>query len=332
LNVEFPPASRLSGRVVRGEKPVAFKSVTAFPKNSESAAATGETDQNGLYTIMGLSEGDYVISLGSEWKKPLRISGDTVLDIELSSLSVSGRVLEEQSGKPLSHVTVQVRGVGAAVDSGIRRTAATDSLGRFFVEGLEPGQYQLVAHKSGFMVATEKLSVPASSEPVLFLAPGEGNAIRVRDALSGRGLRAVTLDVMSDALRIRLNVTLDEKGNGELPVLAAGRYNLFVYSQGYAAKAVMSWSVPGAALDLSLSPGGRLEISVDSAHNGMKASLVDAGGAPPPLMQAEFALIQPIMLSHIAPGEYTLIVKLPEETKRYKVKIFEGETTTLHVK
>jgi hypothetical protein len=332
LNIEFPRVARLSGRVTRGGKPVAARIVSASPRSADSAAGSEKTDHNGMYVIDGLSEDDYVIGLAKEWTKSVRVSGDTVLDIELPALSVSGRVVEANSGQPLSGVTVQVRSFSSTGDAGVSRTNITDSLGRFSVEGVEPGEYQIVAHKSGFKVCSELLSIPAPSEPVLSLTPAEGITIRVRDGISGLALRAVAVDAFSGAQPLRLNITLDETGSGELPQLNPGHYNLFISSRGYAPKTVIGWTVPGSALNLFLTPGGRLEINVDPAHTGARATLVDANGVAFHPAQAEFALVQPTVFPHLAPGEYTLVVRLSNETKKYKASITEGETTVVQVK
>jgi hypothetical protein len=212
------------------------------------------------------------------------------------------------------------------------RTAVTDLQGRFSIDGLETRQYQLVALKRGFKVGTETVSVPTSSELAVALAQAEGITVRVRDGISGLALRAATVDAFSGAQPVRLNVALDETGSGELPQLAAGRYDLLVSSGGYATKSVTGWTVPGPPLDLFLTPGGRLEIQADPPHTGVKSSLVEANGAPPRHGQAEFTLFQLTVLPNLAPGEYVLFVKLPEQTKTYKVSISEGQTTVLQVK
>jgi hypothetical protein len=332
LNIDFPGAGRLSGRVTQGGQPVAYRSVDAFPRNPESAAGSGETDQNGKYTIDGLSKGDYVVSLNGEGAKSLRISGDTILDIELPEFSLSGRVLEANSGKALSDVTVRAQRVSLVVDASISRTALTDALGRFSVEGMEPGQYQFIAYKRGYKVDTEMLSLPASSELVLFLTSAEGITIRVRDGISGLALHTVTVDALSDAQPVHLNVALDETGSGELPQPPPGRYNLFVSSPGYAARTVIGWRVPSSQLELTLTPGGRLEIHVDSAQTGVRASLVDANGIPVRPTQTEFVLLQPTVFPNLAPSKYTLLVKLPERTVAFEANISEGQTTVLQVK
>jgi protocatechuate 3,4-dioxygenase beta subunit len=173
LNIEFPLEARLSGRVTRGGQPVVNKIVSAFLRDSTFTGGTGKTDHTGHYIIEGLSNGDYYISFEGEWTKSIRILGDTTLDIELSTISLSGRILEANSGQPLSGVTVNARRVNSVVDTNTSRTAITDSQGRFFIEGIEPGQYRVVAYRRQFKVGTELLSVSGSSEIVIPLTPAD---------------------------------------------------------------------------------------------------------------------------------------------------------------
>jgi large repetitive protein len=329
LDIEFPRGSRLSGRVTSGGQPVANRSVSALSSVADSAAAFAQTDASGMYAIEGLSEGNYLVTLSGGGAKSLRISGDTVFDIEISSLSVSGRVLESNTAKPLSGVTVQVWRGSLAVDA---TSPVTDSQGRFSIGGLEPGQYQLTAHRPGFRVAAQSFSVPLISELVLDLTAAESTSIHVRDGITGLALRALTVDVFSDSQFFHLNIQLDESGNGELPQLPAGRYKLVVSSRGYASQSVIGWTVPSSPLELVFTPGGRLEIDVDSVHSGAKASLVDARGEPVRPALKEFSLMQPTALPNIAPGEYVLLVKLSEQTKKFRVSISEGQTTVLKLK
>lgn len=332
LNIDFPRAARLSGRVTRGGQPVAGRLVNASPRDPELASGAGKTDQNGVYVIEGLSDGNYVVSTGGEGTRTLLLSGDTRLDIELAALSLAGRIQAANSGQPIPGVSLQVQRLDPAGGaSPLLRTAVTDASGRFSVEGVEPGQYQLVAHKRGYKVVTDSVSVPAPPEFILSLTPAEGISIRVKDGISGLALRAVTVDASSDAMTARLNIALDETGSGELPQLAPGRYNLLVSSPGYAPESVSGWVVPGSPLDLTLTPGGRLEVHVDPAHIGAKASLARAGAAPRPA-SVNFALSHQTAFPHLMPGEYVLLVKLPEQTKAFTVSISEGQTTVLQVK
>jgi len=328
LDLEFLGLAKLSGRITRAGQPVASGLVTALPRSPGATAGSAKTAQNGLYVIDGLSEGEYDVSLDGEGTKSLRISGDTVLDIELPGLSVSGRVLEANSREPVSGVTLQVQRAGSRLDA-TPRTANTDALGRFSTQSIEPGQYQIVAHKRGYKVGVEILSVPTSSELTVFLTPAEGIVIRVRDGISGLPLRAVTIDAFSNLQPVRLNVALDETGSGELPQLTPGRYTLVMSSGGYAASSVAGWMVPGSPLDISLTPGGRLEIHADSIYTNAKASLINANEIAP---HREFELSQLTVFPNLAPGEYSLLAKRLDQTDTYRLRIFEGQTTVLQVK
>lgn len=336
LDIEFPRAARLYGRVTRAGQPVSFASVIASPVDPQLPRASGETDQDGMYSIDGLSDGDYVVRLwGEGTRRSIRISGDTTLDIELSPSSVSGHVLEAISGEPLPEARVQVRTVDDAGNTSGFAVAVTDTLGRFSIEGIEPGNYQVVAHKPGFRVSMETVSVrdsPLVQELILSLTRAEGIEIRVRDGISGLGLWTVSVNVFSGPVRLSMDVALDEAGKGRLPQLPSGRYDLVISASGYAAKTLIGWTVPGSPLDLYLTPGGRLEIQVDSAYIGVKASLLDANGIPARPASDPFTLSQPTVLPHLSPGEYTLLVRLPNETKIYKTTVFEGKATFLHVK
>ncbi len=338
LDIEFPPPARLYGRVTRAGQSVFHATVVASPVDPQLPRASKETDQDGMYSIDGLSDGDYVVRVaGEEARKSVRISHDTLLDIELPPSSISGRVVGVNSGEALAGASVQVRAVGQAGNSGGQRTVVSDALGRFSIEGIVPGNYQIVAHKPGFSVSTQTVSVSVSSGPIdltIFLTPAEGIEIRVRDGVSGLGLRSVAVSVFSGPVLLRMDVGLDETGRGELPQLPPGGYSVFLSTQGYASKSVIGWTVPGSGLDVFLTPGGRLEIQVDSAYIGATARLLDANGIayPPTVSDPSFALSQATVFRHLSPGQYSLSVRLPSETKTYTAAVFEGQTTILHVK
>ena len=83
LDIDFPNQARLSGRVTRDGKAVISATVSAIPRNQELVTGSGKTDQNGMYSIDGLNEGDYMITVGRERARAVRITGDTLVDIAL---------------------------------------------------------------------------------------------------------------------------------------------------------------------------------------------------------------------------------------------------------
>ncbi len=90
LDIQFPTEARLSGRVTRGGQAVTHVTVRVWPREPGLVSASARTDENGRYMIEGLNNGDYLISVeGAGARKTQRISGPTLLDIELDPLSKS---------------------------------------------------------------------------------------------------------------------------------------------------------------------------------------------------------------------------------------------------
>lgn len=332
LDIEFSPAARLYGQVTRAGRPVPFAEVSAVPADPQLVRASGRTDQDGRYAINGLSDGEYIVHLSGGERRSIRILGDTNLDIELSALSVSGRVLEVGSQEPLPQTNVQVRAVAISSNVSSVRTTVTDAQGRFLLEGIKAGDHQLIAYRPNFRIHAETVPIPSSTQELtVFLTPAEGIEIRVRDGISGLGLRTVSVNVISGPVRLSTEVALDDTGRGTLPQLPTGRYNMLVSAWGYAAKSLIGWSVPSSPVDISLTPGGRLEIQVNSNYSGVRASLLNPNGVPPRPTNNPFTLSQPTVFSHLEPGEYTLFVGVPNTTKTYRVTILEEQTTMLRV-
>lgn len=84
LNIQFPTEARLSGRITRGGQAVTHAAVQVWTREPGVISASAKTDANGRYVIEGLSNGDYLIKVqGARGSKSQRISGPTLLDIEL---------------------------------------------------------------------------------------------------------------------------------------------------------------------------------------------------------------------------------------------------------
>ncbi|MCI0627782.1 MAG: carboxypeptidase regulatory-like domain-containing protein [Acidobacteria bacterium] len=331
FDIEFPRAARLTGQVTRAGSPVAHVAVNAAPVDPQLASGSGETGRDGTYTIDGLSDGSYVVGVSAKTPKSVRILGDTILDIELTAHPISGRVVEGSSGEAIAGARIQLQ--GSASRGGL--TAASDTLGHFSLDVLEAGDYKIVVYKSGFQVYGETVSVAgAVPQLTLPLSRAKGIPIRARDGVAGIGLRVVSVYAFSESLELRTDVGLNEDGKGELPQLPPGRYDVIVSAWNYASKLIGGWRVPGTPLDVYLTTGGRLEIYVDSAHVGSRAVLLDASGLPVPVSdrrQGSFVLVHPTVFPHVAPGEHTLSVSLPNGTKAYKTRISEGESTVLRI-
>src|SRR5688572_16959287 len=131
IQLDFPPGARLSGRVTRDGKPLSNLSIEPRPVVEHDVYVYGaSTSEDGSFVIEDLADGEYHVMAGTYRSKLVRVSGDTVFDIDVPLAQLSGRVLEETGKVPL---------VGATVDlwpaepgsSGSRRYGQSDHFGQF---------------------------------------------------------------------------------------------------------------------------------------------------------------------------------------------------------
>ncbi len=208
-----------------------------------------QTDSRGRYLLCGVGTGGFVQFRGealgrqSEWdevdiQRPaivfhdmeLTVSSRTTEETELISDLVfaemagtmgdlSGRLLDMETGQPISQAVVRIRGTGFQ--------AVSDGEGRFSFTDLQPGRYVIEVQHLGYSVQTSELEVPEGRDVMvsLRLSPRavelEGievtaraaveQAIRtspfVREVVSGGDLAMEELRGAStvDVLRTRMN-------------------------------------------------------------------------------------------------------------------------------
>jgi protocatechuate 3,4-dioxygenase beta subunit len=158
VGVELAPGGTIRGRLVRGGKPLDWKRVqikAALPGTTDLAAYT-ETDVQGRFTLTGLSSGQYVVFAEKDHlpdagvvctpARDVRVKAGEEVELDLLCTEgrvLTGRVLEEQTGRPVSEQTVTAR-VGANFRIEVNR-AATDEEGRYRLR-LPPGKYHVQTH------------------------------------------------------------------------------------------------------------------------------------------------------------------------------------------
>jgi protocatechuate 3,4-dioxygenase beta subunit len=182
-----------------------------------------ETDDRGVYRIYGLPAGNYLVSAGGgdrpgvsrRIRYPLTYYPDAVeqaqaqtvvvetgavaenIDIRLGAplkaYAASGRVVDAESGQPVSGVSVNVgreRGPGpAGASSGV-----SNAKGEFRVTGLTPGRYSASLRSSGFPGGGAETSGDFYSDPVSFEISGDnvtGVEVKVHRGASIAGVVAV---------------------------------------------------------------------------------------------------------------------------------------------
>ncbi|WP_129642744.1 carboxypeptidase regulatory-like domain-containing protein [Peristeroidobacter agariperforans] len=256
VNIEFKRSFSLTGRITRGGKPVAG---AAVEPNSLTASA-GEfltqgavTSPEGDYALEYLPDGEYSLIVGYSYVTPsVRVSEDTVFDIEVPESQLAGRVLEEGGKVPVVGAVVGL--IPAQPGGNGRRNwtgGTSDHFGQFSVLGLQPGDFLLTAYKPGF----ELYRVPFAygspiSDMVIPLRRGRGVEVRVRDAESGKTVStARALELLRGSAGIVVHLSPDQNGVSYLPGGLAGS-SLRISANGYASNVINDWN--GQQLEVSL--------------------------------------------------------------------------------
>jgi protocatechuate 3,4-dioxygenase beta subunit len=324
VELVFEGSGTLSGRITRGGQPVPDVRVTAREKRG-GLGASGRTDESGAYRVEGIVAGDYTVSAQASFgpggrgvTKEIRIDGEATLDFELPTASLYGVVVDSATKQPLADARVLAKPEGSA--SGRAGSATTDTSGRFFVEDLEPGAHALTLRRTGYEEAGESAEATEAGGDAgtIEMTRGEGLALRVRDGIYQIPLRSVSVRV-TDGAGATVTATwlgLDGEGSGEIASLRPGRYSLVLGSDGYATRVIDGVVVPGATLEVVLTPGGSVEVRAGEASRAKgTATLHDAAGRPYPYRtwgSAGELTLSPAgtqLLPNIAPGSYTLAVE-----------------------
>ena len=252
VNFEFKPGSRLTGRVTRGGKPAAGATLVPI--------SLSDADQNlflfeaianasGDYTLDEVPDGLYSFSIGSYVSPSVRVSGDTVFDIEIPEAQLSGRVFEEGSKVPVVGASVRVLPTQTRK---IRPAgASSDHFGQFALSGLQPGEYVLSVYKPGYELYRAPLAYGlAISDMVVGMRPARGVELRVRDAENGKAVSQIqVLEIFNGRPGLMLNLSQDQTGVTYLPAGLAGA-SLRLMANGYAPIEIGTWN--GQQLDLGM--------------------------------------------------------------------------------
>jgi hypothetical protein len=340
VEIVFETGSRLSGRITRGDRPVAsaFVNASPDPPSPTGSRASAQTDDDGRYVLEGLTDGSYqlfVSGQGVSYRKSLEVAGDTTGDIHIPAVSISGVVTEASSSEPIEGVLVRAEASGESTGMGLRQ-AVTDSRGFYSLEGLDSATYRLTARKEGYQPKEQPVTVGSSSHEVnLALARGAGLQISASDGQTGLPLRGVTLSAYAGGRAAFTGaVALDSEGKGEISSLAPGTYSLYVFSQGYAPRVLPVVSVPSGPLAVALTPGGRVEVRSDALVN---ARILDGTGTAyvlnPYRTDGRVNAAPPLTVwENVAPGTYQLLVTTPTGEKSYPFTVTEGRTTAVEVR
>ncbi|MBP7674953.1 MAG: carboxypeptidase regulatory-like domain-containing protein [Thermoanaerobaculia bacterium] len=324
VEIVFEGDGALSGRVTRGGKPVADARIVAGAART-GRSASGRTDETGAYRIEGITPGEYEVWVQADAygragtvSRTVSIDGEARLDVELPVASLFGIVVDASTKQPLAGVRVAASLEGGA--EGRPGAATSDSNGRFFVEELEEASYTLSLRRSGYQDAksSARAAEGGGDAGTIEMTRGDGLEVRVRDGIYGIPLRSALVRVKDGRGDVGSPtwLTLDGDGKGEIAFLRPGTYTIVVAGSHYAPRTFENVGVPGPALQVTLTPGGMLELKYGPATIAKGfATVLDALGRPYAfraygpegritLTAAGYATIE-----GLAPGSYTLSVE-----------------------
>jgi hypothetical protein len=299
IAIYLAPAEEYVG-VVRDPagKPVEGAAVRILDQGSSAAAHAGAADR-----LVSDARGEVHFTAPEDALIEARHPSYSPARVRLNfSIQASRRVVlklgEQDGGAPPAEETIEGRAVdgrGAAVagalvsatfaDDPPRRAdirpapqALTDDEGRFVLEGLDPGHYDVVAVSEG-LTPGDASGVAAGSRD-LVLRLGTGGTLRgtVRDKATHEPIAGFTVIVSTRVGPLERRpfsrvAVFDASGRYEVNGLTPGAYSVSVAAHGYApsaeASAVIA-SPPGepGTLDFALSRGGRVSGMVIEEGSG----------------------------------------------------------------
>jgi len=255
LDIAFPTGARLSGRVTQDGKPATARMVWMAPADAKDEwKYRGRTMPDGSYEIDGLPLGEYRVQADEDISRTITIAGDAVLNIDIPSVQLKGRVVEDGSSIPIVHADVHVRGIDSAT-ARVHGYKPTNDFGEFSLTGLEPGAIMLIVYLAGYELYQEKISYSAPiTNKTITLRKSSGVEVRVHrdkqtaDQEFARGFM-VTDTIPGTEREIDLWIPLNREGVGSLPSALTGS-TLAIQSQRGKPIVIEEWD--GQPLDLQL--------------------------------------------------------------------------------
>ena len=252
VDFDFSSRGRVTGAVTRAGESVCCVQLSAQPEEGQSLHGSADTDAFGRYVFEGLAEGAYRISVMDQrahrfYTRLVRVSGDTTFNFEVPVLSVSGRVVDADTGKALSDVEVGLESRRSSI------YATTDYQGNFLIADVAPGGYYLSSRKRGYYADAEpRVSVDGSVSglTVELHDATVGVEIRVFDAETSLPMTGVQVSVLEG---FSGTVELDENGVGHLPASFIGR-DLEFSNFEHAPATVKAWDGAPLVLQLGVRP------------------------------------------------------------------------------
>ncbi|MBY0090740.1 carboxypeptidase regulatory-like domain-containing protein [Priestia aryabhattai] len=318
-----PNPGILQGTVINQETgeiiPGATLQIFDFTK---ALVATVQTDQNGFYQIQTLAPDLYrVMATTQNFGSVLQdtqVSAEAVTELNFALLpnpgTITGIVYNEQTGSPISGVSIAVRQFSPV--GPIIATTTTNSQGQFTVLNLTPGAYTIIASEPNFgSRASSTFVQPDQVSTVLVNLPPNPGIVQgvITSEQTGQPLPDTLISVVDINGVTVVSTQTDINGSFQAQGLTPGTYTLIVINPEFQGKTIGFTVGPNQILtqNISLAPNpGKLTGTVINSQTGLALSgavvQIFSSGNLIPIENAITDQNGNFIVRGLEPGEYSV--------------------------
>lgn len=256
-------SERLSGRVVDPQgHGIAEATLEAVREDvPDDVPRRARTDREGGFEIADLPAGRWTVRASAagfgESAAVRDVPGDAPLELALARVArIAGQVMGSD-GAPVSDAEIVLAGSGVWP----ARTMRSGEDGRFVLDEVPPGVYEVRAHSSaGAAPPRRGLTLEAGGRAYLtfHLEAGATMVGRVLDAATDAPIEGAQIVVAEGELAIAPRALRSgSDGSFRVAGLASGDHRVTVHAEGYVPVVSASWS-PGEPLRVAMEPGAVL--------------------------------------------------------------------------
>ena len=313
LRVPFPEGGAIGG-IVSDEDgaPVAEATLRIEREGDPSYPWAARTDAEGRFHVDTLVPGRFhVEAVAPGFARALRDGVEPGADLRLTLARVTrvnGRVVDPD-GRGAAGVTVVIAGSGLWP----ARQTETDDDGRFELEAIPPGVYEVRAFRDELAAPPRRgLSVEAGQPAFLTFALAEGAILRgvIRDAVGSRPIANAQVTVSTEALDAAPRATTtDAEGRFRVGGLGSAAVRVSVFAEGYVPVSALEWS-PARPLELTLEPAASLVgVVLDEDRQPLEGATIEVLGetdeGQPVALDAATSFRSAVFAAQLAPLEVT---------------------------